>query len=229
MKPSPSAARSPSLRPATLATHALALALLLTGCTGVYVSRPLGDRPHVLAPAGSEGTWICGDFAAKARVVDACQGRLKPIEAKFSDGQPKLDVTEIVITEAGNWLFATLLNPADPARDERVRRKRHGDQLVVWPPAQDAFRALVQAGKLPGRLEDEHGVLAPPVRRRPRRAQRRRSRRALRLGRPGHDPPPPPLSRHACRTIPGRSTSRHGRAASAASSRLSRAFGGPAR
>ena len=162
MKTSRPAARSPWLRLATLATHGFALASLVTGCTGVYVSRPIGEKPLVLVPADWEGTWLCGDSAAKARVVDAHQGRLELIEAKFSDGKPKLEITEIVITEAGHWLFATLLNPADPARHEWVRLKRNDDQLVVWLPATAAFRTLVESGKLQGRLDDKNVVLDPP-------------------------------------------------------------------
>ena len=161
MKTPPTSSRARCPHPVLLAVS-LALLFFGTGCTGVYVSRPLGDRPHVFVPADWEGTWLCGDSASKARVVDAHQGKLELIEAKFSEGKPKLEITEIVITEAGNWLFATLLNPADPARHEWVRLKRNDDQLVVWLPAKDAFRTLVQSGKLKCRLDDKNVVLDPP-------------------------------------------------------------------
>jgi hypothetical protein len=138
-----------------------AVALALTGCTGVYVSRPIGDRPHVLAPADWEGTWVAGDSTSRARIVDAAQGKLELIEAKFTDGKPKLEVTEIVISEGGDWLFATIINRENPDHNEWARIKLKDDQLIAWLPSREGFRSLVQSGKLHGMLDDKNILLAP--------------------------------------------------------------------
>lgn len=148
-----------ALRPLLLA----AVAFALSGCTGVYVSHPLGTQPHSLVPSEWEGTWALGDSTCKARVVDAKQGKLELIEAKFTDGKPTLEVTQIVITESGDWLLATILSAEHPDRLEWVRIKHKDDQLVAWLPVKEAFRALVQSGKLRGKLDDKDVYLAPPT------------------------------------------------------------------
>lgn len=144
-----------SLQLLLLATVAFAA----TGCTGVYVSHPIGNKPHVLTPMDWEGTWVAGDATARARIVDASQGKLELVEAKFTNGKPKLEVTEIVISEGGDWLFATIIKRDNSHRHEWARIKLKDDQLIAWLPSKDRFIALVRAGKLHGKLEGKNVVL----------------------------------------------------------------------
>jgi hypothetical protein len=161
MNPDQILVRSRRLRLASLLPAALAL--LCTGCTGVYVSRPLGDTPHALKPADWEGTWLLGDSASRVRVTDAANGKLELIGAKFTEGKPSLEVTRLAITESGDWLFATVIDDENPGRAEWARIKRDDDWIVAWLPAKDAFRALVRSGKLSGQLDQEHVALDPPT------------------------------------------------------------------
>ena len=59
--------------------------------------------------------------------------------------------------------FATLMDESNPGRYEWARIKRDHGQIFIWLPDKDAFRALVQSGKLKGQLVDDDNVLlAPP-------------------------------------------------------------------
>ncbi|MBI5770993.1 MAG: hypothetical protein HZA93_24665 [Verrucomicrobia bacterium] len=151
--------RSRWLRLATLALAAAAL--LTTGCTGVYIARPIGDQPHVLAAADWEGTWILGDSAFVVRVAEARAGRLEFRSTKIRDGQFATETGTMLLRESGDWLLATLVDDEHPDRSEWARIKRDADRIVILLPDKQPFRALVQSGKLQGRLLEDNVVLDP--------------------------------------------------------------------
>jgi len=138
-----------------------ALALLCTGCTGVYVSRPIGDQPHALVPADWEGTWTLGKGALVAHVTDAAGGKLHYSVTSVRDGAFATTTTEVVVRESGGWLFANIPDESNPERYEWARVKMANGQIFVWRPDQEAFRALVQGGKLKGQLIDKDVTLEP--------------------------------------------------------------------
>jgi hypothetical protein len=144
-----------------LTLAAAATALLLTGCTGVYSPQPFGDKPHALTAADWDGTWATCDSAMLVRVTDSAAGKLQYSETKVEKGAFVTKTTDIFVRESGDWLFASIADESTHDRYEWARIRRDGDQVIVWVPDKDAFRALVQSGKLKGRLVDQGVILDP--------------------------------------------------------------------
>lgn len=143
-----------------LSLVAVTAALLLAGCTGVYSLEPFGDKPHALNATDWVGTWTTSDSAVLVRVVDPAAGKLQYCETKVSKGTFVTKTTDLFVRESGDWLFASV---ADETHDryEWARIERDDDLLTVWAPDKNAFRALVQSGKLQGRLVDQGVILDP--------------------------------------------------------------------
>ena len=146
-----------------LVTLGAAAMLSLSGCTGVYVSRPIGDRAHPLVPADWEGTWTPGNGAIVTRVADAAGGKLQFVQSEVRDGAFVTKTENVIVRESGGWLFATIVDDSNPGRYEWARIKLDEGQLAVWLPDKDAFRALVQSGKLKGTLSENDVALDPPT------------------------------------------------------------------
>ena len=100
------------------------------------------------------------DSAVLVRVVDPAAGKLQYCETKVSKGTFVTKTTDLFVRESGDWLFASV---ADETHDryEWARIERDDDLLTVWAPDKNAFRALVQSGKLQGRLVDQGVILDP--------------------------------------------------------------------
>jgi hypothetical protein len=144
----------------------MSAALFAAGCAGVYAPKPVGEKPHALAKSDWEGTWIGDhDGVARVSVTDAANGWIKIVsipDKVFEQSEPKLEFVSVQITESGGWLFANVHD--EDAKRERYswgRIKLEGDQVIVWVPDLEKFRALVRDGKLKGRLEGDDVALEP--------------------------------------------------------------------
>lgn len=150
----------------------LTLALLATafapGCAGVYVEKPIGDKPHPLVASDWNGVWILDTLVAHAAVTDAAAGtlRLHRMESEPDSTRVKLVAATAWFTESGDRRFVTFRDDEDKANEGRyvwalVRASK--DQLLVWWPDVDRLREFVREGKLAGRLDGDDVLLAAPT------------------------------------------------------------------
>ena len=160
-----------SLKLAVTATW-IALLLFVTGCSSVYVSQPIGEKPHVLDKADWEGYWLVHPELDKkpnmlhVKVVDANEGRLQL--ACFDEDATSLKIYEATVRESGSngLLFITM---PDPDGGEKLGRMLWGclgrgeDLALVWVPDAEKFGKLVRDGKLRGKLVEKNVFLEPPT------------------------------------------------------------------
>lgn len=136
-----------------------ALVLLLAGCSSVYVTAPVGEKPHVLVPADWEGTWLIDKDVAKAEVIDAAGGRLRLSGIEMKDSQPTLVSLTLHLRETAGHLFVSVQTPeVPPGQFLWGEMKRTEDQLIVWVPNAKKFAELVREGKLKGRATESGDV-----------------------------------------------------------------------
>ena len=63
------------------------------------------------------------------------------------------------LLESGDWIFASIPDKDNLKRYLWGRIKQDGQQVVVWVPDSEKFQALVEEGKLPGKIEDSDVIL----------------------------------------------------------------------
>jgi len=139
------------------------LLLALPACNAVYVDEPIGETPLVLDPGEWEGTWMVEDDVILVDVLDSENGilRIAGIE-KTEDGELEIEAFTIHLRDGGDWIFASIEddNEGEPRYLWGVLR-RSGEQVLELDPDRTKFRALVEAGTLPGRLDGEDVYLGP--------------------------------------------------------------------
>ena len=165
MKTSQPAARSHGLRFVQILFLTLAL-LLGAGCSGVYVNRPIGEKPHALVAADWEGIWLADGDVAKAKIVDAAAGQLQLVRWEEENGQHRLITSRVFITELGSTLFASLREEGEDTGAKPyvwARIRRDPDQVLVWWPDLKRFGELVRSGKLSGKLDGDNVLLDSPT------------------------------------------------------------------
>jgi hypothetical protein len=144
----------------------LALALLVSGCSTVFVRAPIGDKPHALDPAEWAGTWLTTDGkAVLVSVPDRAQGVLQLAGLEGDEHDLKLKKYTVYLTESAGWLFANLKgdSPETVGRFLWGRLKREDDHVMIWAPDVAAFEALVRDGKLKGKTPDSGDVELEPM------------------------------------------------------------------
>jgi hypothetical protein len=135
--------------------------LALSGCSAVYVTQPMGEKPWRIEAQDWDGTWIHKEGSVTVKVLDGENGvlRIASIEPKEKD--LVFETHDVQLRQSGSCIFAS--TKADSSTDEPrylwARLKRDGKQVIVWLPAGPEFKALVQAQKLPGRSEGESDVI----------------------------------------------------------------------
>ena len=136
------------------------LLLALPACNAVYVDEPIGERPLVLDPEEWEGTWLVGGGTVVMEVVDQNEGLLKIawVEGGYQGG---LELESAIIQLRGydDWIFGTLMeyesDDAEGAGYPWGIARQGDDQILILLPDVGKFRALVEAGDLPGRVDGE--------------------------------------------------------------------------
>ena len=150
--------------------------MLITGCSSVMSTRPVGEAPLALVSEEWSGTWTDSEGFLEVRVVDPEAGRIEAAWIETHDSGFELERVEVSLRSGGDAVFANVLESANDdgdaaetveggAGDEAaplfafVRVAREGDKLVLWWPEVEAFRELVEAGKLPGKVTDGKDVV----------------------------------------------------------------------
>lgn len=150
----------PSFR-LVLALLAAALAVSFSGCSAVYVAKPVGEKPHPLKPEDWNGTWAGGEDsgAITVHVTDAAKGRLAMASVKMRDNKFVLEGGTAEVRANGETLFISVRGDDD--QEERylfARIKIDGGQVAIWCPEPEKFRAWVRSGALPGRVDKSDDV-----------------------------------------------------------------------
>lgn len=149
--------------PARLFVPLLVLTALLlsSGCSAVYVAKPVGIRPHALKPEQWNGVWLGGEDggAVTVLVTDAANGRLEIGEIKTRDQKLVLETATAFVRESGDTLFINL-RPVDASTERYLwaRIKIADGQVAIWAPHEARLRARVRSGKLAGQAEEKGDV-----------------------------------------------------------------------
>ena len=140
-----------------------------TGCATVTTLEPVGSVPVVLAPADWEGSWCDTDQLAEAvmgtentpadpegclqvRVIDVGAGVLQVVDGGESADRPPW-VVHVRTVPGRDVRFVTLEREGEPAEHAWYRIAHTASLIVAWEPDAAGFRALVEAGTLPGEVQ----------------------------------------------------------------------------
>jgi len=130
------------------------LLLALYGCPAVYVDRPIGEDPIKLDAADWDGTWIGSDAALVIRVKDGENGILQIAWIETEGEQFIMKTGTAYVRQSSGQTLISL-------RDEETTTTRYlwgvlsrtDEQMVVLAPNPDKFAALLESGRLPGRID----------------------------------------------------------------------------
>ena len=141
------------------------VSVVVCGCSAVYTSRPIGDRPLNIADNKEawEGAWLHSDGAITVKVVDGSNGVLRVGWVEKEEEGLKYESADVYLREHGKWKFASM-RPAGEAETNRYLWARiggRGSQMLLWPPDPGKFRRLVLNGSLPGSTNGSNVVLGP--------------------------------------------------------------------
>jgi hypothetical protein len=150
---------------------ALSAVVASAGCSAVLTVEPVGREPVVLDPAQWDGLWCdvgavpaygsgtddATGHCATITVVDPREGTLKLVDATSGDPDQAAIVRQDPTSSA---IFATMPWPPEDDNSFWVQIRMEEDVLIYWEPAVHAFRALVEAGALPGSVVGGDVVLA---------------------------------------------------------------------
>jgi hypothetical protein len=142
--------------------YVLAVVVLsLCGCSVVYATKPLGEKPrNILAEKAEwEGTWVHPEGSLRVTVTDGANGRLTV--AWIDEDKLKLESVDVSLRESGDWTFASMKHKELSDQDGYFwgRIKREGRMIVVWWPNPEEFRELVNAGRLAGTTSGSSVIL----------------------------------------------------------------------
>jgi hypothetical protein len=143
--------------------------LIGAGCSAVLTVEPVGSEPVVLEPEQWDGVWCdLADAAAHLSgvrvderdcltltVIDPEEGTLEVVDPTSREPEGGAIVRRMPGSDA---MFLTIPYPPgvnEPAFWVRVRVT--DGVLLFWEPKVDAFKALVEAGSLPGPLSGSKG------------------------------------------------------------------------
>ena len=141
----------------------LLLALGLSACSAVYITKPIGDKPKNLTHEVDEweGAWCnCSGDVFKVKVEDPAKGILEVACIEDNNKEFEFKKYTVYLRESGKWCFASFR--AEDKKEELyawARITMDGRQVVFWAPDSDKFTELVNAKKLPGKVDDKNGVI----------------------------------------------------------------------
>jgi len=157
-------------------THGLLLTTLvgltLAACSGVFSTQPVGREPVTLVAEEWEGTWTDSENFLEIRIVDADSGRLEAAWIERRDGDFELERVEVLVRREGGAIFGNSLQEPEsgegreseePRRYAFFRLTRDDGKILIWWPNVDAFKALVEAGTLPGEVTEGNDVELGPL------------------------------------------------------------------
>jgi len=141
----------------------LGLAWLISGCTAVYTSEPVGDEPVKLLAQDWEGTWVQDEDFFVIRLSEPDQGMLVAAWIEEEDDSLKMESLKGHIRATGDTMFISFRDKdyPDTPRYFWARIKQDGRQIIFWQPDEKVFKMLVDSNQLPGKIEDDNIILEP--------------------------------------------------------------------
>jgi hypothetical protein len=138
-----------------------ALALALAGCDYVASKHPVGETPLALEESEWEGAWLEGDSPVTVRVVDAKQGLLQAAWVEERDGEFVMDSVDVFLRRFEDWTFASFAGVDQDEPNLLWGRLGRDDRngLFLWWPRPEAFKRLVEEGRLPGTIDGDDVLL----------------------------------------------------------------------
>jgi hypothetical protein len=133
----------------------------LSGCSAVYVTKPVGDVVPRVKAADWDGTWVNKNGAVTLRVQDGEAGKIRMAWVEWGIHGPRLESQEIQLLQSGDVLFANVKEAEENGQTLYVwaRVKREGDEMICWVPDVDRFKAASRSGQFPFREKDDSVVL----------------------------------------------------------------------
>jgi len=113
----------------------------------------VGGKPQAIVPADWEGTWLHPEGTITVAVTDKDQGRLEVGWVEVKKNQLVFEKYSVQLRTAGPWMFGNIPDPEGGKRFLWGRLKQETRQLTIWLPDVERVKALVAAGKLPGRID----------------------------------------------------------------------------
>jgi hypothetical protein len=156
-------------------THKLLLTTLaglaLTACSGVFSTQPVGREPVTLVAEEWEGTWTDSEGFLEIRIVDADSGRLEAAWIERREGDFELERVEVLLRREGEAVFGSSIQEPESDGDRESEKQRYaffrlardGGKIVIWWPSVEAFKDLVEAGTLPGKVTEGDDVELGPL------------------------------------------------------------------
>jgi hypothetical protein len=102
-------------------------------------------------------------------VVDEAAGHIEVAWIETRAGEFEVERVEVFVRRVGELIFASVREVPGHDGDEAdsgserpyafLRLDRESEKLLMWWPNVDAFKALVEAGKLPGKVTDSGDVV----------------------------------------------------------------------
>lgn len=134
----------------------VAFSPLSLGCNAVYSTKPVGEKSVSAAAEDWDGTWIASTMSTPVtlQVTDAQKGLLKAVWIE----KMSLESCEVQLLESGEWMFGTVKDKDQINLFVWGRIKKDGNQIIVWFPSVSRIKDLVQAGKLPGTVDEDGDV-----------------------------------------------------------------------
>ncbi|MBM4295591.1 MAG: hypothetical protein FJ126_11920 [Deltaproteobacteria bacterium] len=132
---------------------AVLLAAAICGCAVVASVEPVGERPKEVSPDEWGGAWIHKDHPIKIKVTDPRKGVLQVAWVEEKGGSFVLESYQIELREAGAWTLGNVKAREGSAPYLWGLVKNDHGQIIIWTPAPEYFKKLVQTGVLPGQVE----------------------------------------------------------------------------
>ena len=135
--------------------------LILCGCSAVYSTDPIGEKPCQISGQDWDGAWINKETFLTMKVTDPKNGTIRVAWIESSDQGDKLESYELQLRQSGELMFGNVKTDAGNGKVLYVWGlvKRSENELICWRPDVDKFKDLCKKGSLPCREEEGNVIL----------------------------------------------------------------------
>jgi hypothetical protein len=116
----------------------------------------------MVQPEDWEGTWYNPGGSMTIMVEDQEKGILQAAWVEESDGELAFKSFQVFLVESDEWIFCNIRD-SESERYIWGRIKQGDNQIIVWMPEASEVAALVEAGILPGTVEEDGDVVLPQL------------------------------------------------------------------
>ena len=135
------------------------LAIVLSACSAVYTTAPVGDTAVQLISEEWQGTWLGDEVVVVTTVLDREKGLLQVAWIERSMDGAILETQQSYIRSSGDFMFASARDKdAEEPRYIWIRVDRSQSKLITWAPNLKTFQTMVREGRFPGTVNDD-GVM----------------------------------------------------------------------